>query len=113
MALLAVALAGYPVLLAFPPAPWHAAPLALLVFLGSTALFALAPLMQARLVALAPEDRAVALALSGAMALAGQGLGAALGGAVIASAGLAWTGAAGALLALAGVVAARAAFRGP
>jgi DHA1 family inner membrane transport protein len=113
MALLAVALAGYPVLLAFPAATWHAAPLALLVFLGSTSLFALAPLMQARLVALAPEDRAVALALSGAMALAGQGLGAALGGAVIASAGLAWTGAAGALLALAGVVAARAAFRAP
>jgi predicted MFS family arabinose efflux permease len=113
MALLAAALAGYPVLLAFPAATWHAAPLALLVFAGSAALFALAPLMQARLVALAPEDRAVALALSGAMALAGQGLGAALGGAVIASAGLAWTGAAGALLALAGVVAARAAFRKP
>jgi predicted MFS family arabinose efflux permease len=113
MALLAVALAGYPVLLAFPAATWHAAPLALLVFAGSAALFALAPLMQARLVALAPEDRAVALALSGAMALAGQGLGAALGGAVIASAGLAWTGAAGAVLALAGVFAARAAFRKP
>jgi len=111
MGLLAVALAGYPVLLAFPAATWHAAPLALLVFMGSTALFALAPLMQARLVSLAPEDRAVALALSGAMALAGQGLGAALGGVVIATAGLAWTGAAGAVLAFAGVFAARAAFR--
>lgn len=110
MGLLAAALAGYPLLLAFPAATWHAAPLALLVFMGSTALFALAPLMQARLVALAPEDRAVALALSGAMALAGQGLGAALGGAVIATVGLAWNGAAGAVLALGGVLAARAAF---
>jgi DHA1 family inner membrane transport protein len=111
MALLALALSGYPVLLAFPAAGWHAAPLALLVFMGSTALFALAPLMQARLMALAPQDRAVALALSGAVALAGQGLGAALGGAVIATAGLAWSGAAGALLALAGVAVAARAFR--
>jgi DHA1 family inner membrane transport protein len=111
MALLALALAGYPVLLAFPAAGWHAALLALLVFMGSTALFALAPLMQARLMTLAPQDRAVALALSGAVALAGQGLGAALGGAVIAAAGLAWSGAAGALLALGGVALAARAFR--
>lgn len=111
MALLALALAGYPLLLAFPAASWHAAPLALLVFAGSTALFALAPLMQARLMALAPEDRAVALALNGAVALAGQGLGAAVGGAVIAAAGLAWSGAAGSLLALAGVLVAWRAFR--
>jgi DHA1 family inner membrane transport protein len=113
MALLAVALAGYPVLLAFPPETWHAAPLALLVFTGSTALFALAPLMQTRLIALAPEDRALALALSGAVALGAQGLGAALGGVVIATAGLAWTGAAGSLLALAGIAIAWRAFRTP
>lgn len=110
MALLGAALAGYSLLLAFPAAGWHAAPLAALVFAGATALFALAPIMQARLVHLAPEDRAVALALNGAVALGGQGIGAAYGGAVIAAAGLAWTGLAGAMLALAGTALAWRAF---
>ncbi len=111
MLLLGAALAGYSLLLALPPALWHAAPLALCVFAGSTALFALAPIMQTRLIALAPEDRAVALALNGAVALGGQGIGAAYGGAVIATAGLAWTGLAGALLTLGGAALARRAFR--
>jgi DHA1 family inner membrane transport protein len=111
MLLLATALAGYSLLLHFPAAGWHAAPLALLVFSGSMALFAMAPIMQARLIALAPEDRAVALALNGAVALGGQGIGAAYGGAVIATAGLAWTGLAGCGLALAGALLAVRAFR--
>ena len=102
--LLSAALAAYSLLLAFPPAFWHAAPLALVVFTGSVALFALAPMWQARLVDLAPEDRAVALALSGSVALGGQGIGAAYGGAVIAMAGLAWCGLAGALVTLAGAL---------
>jgi predicted MFS family arabinose efflux permease len=110
MLLLAGALAGYSMLLAFPPAGWHAAPLALVVFAGSTSLFALAPIMQMRLVDLAPQDRAVALALNGAVALGGQGIGAAYGGAVIAAAGLAWTGLAGGVLALAGAALAWPAF---
>jgi DHA1 family inner membrane transport protein len=109
--LLAAALCGYSALLAFPPALWHAAPLALVVFAGSVALFALAPIVQTRLVMLAPEDRAIALALSGAIALAGQGIGAAYGGAIIAVAGLAWTGLAGAMLAVLGALAAVRAFR--
>jgi DHA1 family inner membrane transport protein len=109
--LLGLALLGYSLLLAFPPAGWHAVPLAALVFAGSVSLFALAPLMQTRLVVLAPEDRAVALALNGAVALGGQGLGAAYGGAVIALAGLAWTGLAGAVLALGGAWLAWRAFR--
>jgi DHA1 family inner membrane transport protein len=111
--LLAAALAGYSALLALPMAFWHAAPLALLVFTGAVALFALAPLVQARLLGLAPQDRAVALALNGALARAGQGLGAAYGGLVLSLAGLAWTGAAGAMLALAAAMLARRAFRGP
>ncbi|HEV7266542.1 MAG TPA: MFS transporter [Falsiroseomonas sp.] len=111
MLLLAAALGGYSLLLAFPPAGRHAVPLALVVFAGSTALFALAPIMQVRLVDLAPQDRAVALALNGAVALGGQGIGAAYGGAVIAAAGLAWTGVAGCVLALAGAVLATRAFR--
>jgi DHA1 family inner membrane transport protein len=102
MLLLAAALMGYSALLGLPAAFWHAAPLALCVFTGATALFAIAPIMQNRLVMLAPQDRAVVLALSGAVALGGQGLGAAYGGVVIAMAGLPWTGAAGALLAVLG-----------
>jgi predicted MFS family arabinose efflux permease len=109
--LLAVALAGYSVLLPLPQAGWHALPLALLVFASSGALFALAPLVQARLMGLAPQDRAVALALNGATTFAGQGTGAAYGGAVIAGAGLAWTGAAGAIAAAAGGLLAIRAFR--
>jgi predicted MFS family arabinose efflux permease len=112
MLLLATALVGYSVLMAFPAAGWHAAPLALCVFAGSIALFATAPIAQNRLVTLAPQDRAVALAMSGAVALGGQGLGAAYGGAVIAAAGLPWTGAAGALLAVLGACFAAKAFAG-
>jgi DHA1 family inner membrane transport protein len=108
--LLAAALLGYTLLLMLPPAGWHAAPLAALIFAGSLALFALAPLVQTRLVALAPEDRAVALALNGAVIFAGQGIGAAYGGAVIATAGLAWTGLAGSVLAVAGAALAWRAF---
>jgi DHA1 family inner membrane transport protein len=108
--LLGVALAGYSLLLLAPPALWHAAPLALLVFGGSMSLFALAPLVQARLISLAPEDRAVAIALNGAVVFAGQGSGAALGGAAIALSGLALNGSAGALLALAGAALAARAF---
>jgi DHA1 family inner membrane transport protein len=111
--LLAGALAGYSVLLGFTPEVWHAAPLALLVFGGAMALFALAPLVQARLIGMAPQDRAVALALNGATTFAGQGGGAAFGGAIIATAGLAWTGLAGAVLALAGAALAARAFAAP
>lgn len=109
--LLAAALAAYSLLLAAPPAAWHAMPLAVVVFAGAVPLFALAPIIQARLVRLAPEDRAVALALNGAVALGGQGIGAAYGGLVISAAGLAWTGAAGALLCLVATLLAARAFR--
>ncbi len=112
MLLLMAALASYSLLLAADAAAWHAAPLAVLVFAGSVALFAMAPLVQTRLVELAPADRAVALAMSGAVALAGQGLGAAYGGAVIAVAGLAFTGLAGALVAGLGIFVAWRAFGG-
>lgn len=108
--LLAAALLGYSALLFFPPAAWHAAPLAFCVLAGSVALFALAPITQVKLVALAPSDRAVALALMGAVTFAGQGAGAALGGATIATLGLAFTGLAGCVAALAGAWLARRAF---
>jgi DHA1 family inner membrane transport protein len=110
---LAAALVGYSLLLGLPPALWHAAPLSLLVFAGSASLFALAPLVQARLMGLAPQDRAVALALNGAVIFAGQGIGAAYGGAIIAGWGLGWTGLAGSMLALAGAALAVRAFARP
>ncbi len=109
--LLAAALVGYTALMLTPQAFWHAAPLALCVFAGSLALFALAPLVQTRLMHLAPQDRAVAIALNGATTFAGQGAGAAYGGIVIGAAGLPWTGAAGAMLAVAGAVLGLRAFR--
>ena len=112
-ALLAVALLGYTVLLILEAALWHAGVLAVLVFGSSFALFALAPLVQARLIGLAPQDRAVALALNGAVTFAGQGAGAAYGGAVIAFVGLAWAGLAGAMLAAGGAVLAVRAFKRP
>jgi DHA1 family inner membrane transport protein len=113
LALLAGALSLYSVLLAFPPAPWHAVPLAALVFTGAISLFALAPIAQARLMGLAPQDRAVALSLNAAMTFAGQGAGAAYGGLVTAGAGLAFNGLAGALAAAAAGVLALRAFRRP
>ncbi len=112
-ALLAVALLGYTVLLILEAALWHAGVLAVLVFGSSFALFALAPLVQARLIGLAPQDRAVALALNGAVTFAGQGAGAAYGGAVIAFIGLAWAGLAGAMLAAGGAILAVRAFKRP
>jgi len=112
-ALLAVALLGYTVLLILEAALWHAGVLAVLVFGSSFALFALAPLVQARLIGLAPQDRAVALALNGAVTFAGQGAGAAYGGAVIAFVGLAWAGLAGAMLAAGGAILAVRAFKRP
>jgi DHA1 family inner membrane transport protein len=60
--------------------------------------------VQAGLHAAAPaEARPVVLALNGSMVFAGQGLGAATGGLVIAAGGLAPLGLAAALLALGGV----------
>lgn len=111
LALLAGALSLYSALLAFPAAAWHVVPLAALVFTGAVSLFALAPIAQARLMGLAPQDRAVALSLNAAMTFAGQGAGAAYGGLVTAGAGLAFNGLAGGLAAAAAGVLALRAFR--
>jgi len=71
--------------------------------LGAAALFARAPVIQVRLVAAAPEKaRPVVLALNRSMVFLGQGLGAAVGGLVIAGPGLPWVGLAAACLALFG-----------
>jgi DHA1 family inner membrane transport protein len=63
---------------------------------GAASLFALGPIVQTQLIASAPRNQNVVLALNGSMVFLGQGLGAAMGGLVIAEAGLPWIGAAGA-----------------
>lgn len=93
--------------------PWDilaALPVHALTILASAAcLFAMGPLVQARLVACAPSASAVVLALNGSMIFLGQGVGAVLGGAAIAYLGLSFVGYAGALIAGLGIVAALAA----
>jgi len=104
------AMGGYSALLA-AQTPEHASLgqmaatglLALTIMAGAVAVFARAPIIQASLVAAVPEARAVALALNSSMVFVGQGLGAAIGGLVIAEAGVIWVGAAGAVLGLLGI----------
>ncbi len=70
--------------------------------LGAAALFLRTPVVQARLVAAAPAHRPVLVALNGSMVFAGQGLGAAMGGAGLSLFGPAALGLGGAAVALAG-----------
>ncbi|MCK8784056.1 MFS transporter [Roseomonas sp. NAR14] len=77
-----------------------------LVF-SSGSLFALAPLVQARLVGLAGEARGVALAFNAAALSLGQATGAALGGVALHLGGMPALGVAGAMVAACCLVAAR------
>jgi DHA1 family inner membrane transport protein len=81
--------------------------LSLAMLTGAGALFARTPVIQTRLVTAAPvAARPVVLALNGSMMFAGQGLGAAIGGAVIAGAGIGFAGyAAGAVAAVGALLA--------
>lgn len=108
----AAALGAYAALM-LPPGPDPAARTALLALVtaaSAAALFSRTPVIQARLVAAAPDARAVVLALNGSMIFLGQGVGAAVGGAAIAASGLEATGLVGAAVALLG---AALALRGP
>lgn len=81
------------------------AALGLAMAAGSAALFARTPVIQARLVAAAPpEARGVIVALNGSMVFAGQGLGAAIGGATIGLWGLPGLGLSAAAVALLGAL---------
>jgi len=68
---------------------------ALAILLTAGGLFALTPMIQARLVALAPDARGIVLAGASAASTLGQAAGAALGGAAIAGLGLVGIGVAG------------------
>lgn len=73
---------------------------ALIIFTGSAALFALAPIVQSALAEIAGPAATVAFALNGSVVFLGQGVGAVLGGGVMAQSGLTWTGLAGATVAI-------------
>ena len=80
------------------------AALSLAMVAGAAALFSRTPVIQTRLVAVAPsETRAVVLALNGSMVFFGQGLGAAIGGLAIDTGGLQVLGFTAAFVALAAV----------
>ncbi len=102
----ALALAAYSALMLAPIGPGILATalLAGATATGAATLFARTPVIQVRLVGASPEEaRPVVLALNGSMVFLGQGLGAAMGGLVIAGPGLPWVGIAAAGLALIGM----------
>ncbi|RKK02513.1 MFS transporter [Pseudoroseomonas wenyumeiae] len=76
---------------------------ALALLASSTAIFAMMPMIQARLVALAPDARSVVMAANASGISLGQASGAALGGLAIALAGLPGMSIAGALMACIGL----------
>jgi predicted MFS family arabinose efflux permease len=102
----AVALSAYSALMGLEAQrSWVIALLSLAMIVGAAALFARTPVIQTRLVAAAPVPaRPVILALNGSMMFAGQGLGAAIGGAVIAGAGIGIAGYAAGAVALVGAL---------
>jgi predicted MFS family arabinose efflux permease len=104
-ALVAVGQGLQAVLLAAPPDGW-AAVLAqgMLILLVSASLFAVSPIIQTRLIGLAPDARSTVLSFNAATFFLGQAAGAGLGGLAIALGGLPAIGLAGATAALAGLV---------
>ncbi|MEM6545061.1 MAG: MFS transporter [Pseudomonadota bacterium] len=78
--------------------------LLLVMALGSAALFAMSPVIQAQLAKTAGSSTTLAFAINGSMLYFGQGLGASIGGGVYAGVALAWVGAAGACVAIFGTL---------
>jgi predicted MFS family arabinose efflux permease len=82
------------------------------VFSSALALFAIMPIVQARLVSISPGAAAIVLAVNGSMNYLGQGLGAGLGGLAIRLFGLSSVALMGAALALGGLLLAASYRRG-
>ncbi len=78
--------------------------LLVIMSLGSAALFAMAPVVQTQLARTAGASATLAFAVNGSMLYFGQGLGASLGGSVLAASSIAWVGVAGAGVAALGVL---------
>ena len=71
---------------------------------ASAALFATSPIIQTQLAKSAGPSATIAFALNGSMIYFGQGIGASLGGSVSVASSIGWIGAAGSLLAMAGLL---------
>ena len=107
---MALTLLGYAPLVGGWATP--AAPLLVLVIVANaTILFALIPLVQARLALAAPQAGPVLFGLNGTMIYAGQGVGALLGGVATWAAGLPANGVMGAAVAMLGALLAARAIR--
>ncbi|EAQ03782.1 major facilitator family transporter [Pseudooceanicola batsensis HTCC2597] len=74
------------------------------MLIGSTSLFATAPIVQSRLAEAAGPAATLAFALNGSMVYLGQGMGVVLGGAMLSSVGLTYISTAGIALAATGLV---------
>lgn len=72
--------------------------------IGSAALLGVTTVAQARLAATSGAAATIAFALNSSMVYFGQGLGASLGGAITAFSTIAWVGAAGAIIAVLGIL---------
>ena len=94
---------------ATPGAPSTVAACAATLLVGSVAMFALVPVLQFRVVRAAGPEAPTALAFYFSFFYFGQGLGSAVGGLVVAVAGLAWLGLVAGLVLFAGAAVARAA----
>ena len=109
-AMSAVALVAFAFLVSTPVSqPWSTGGVMLALLLGSAAVFARTPLIQARIVAGPVGSRSVLLSLNGLMIFVGQGLGALLGGLALGRFGLASLGILSGGLALLGLAATLAA----
>lgn len=103
-AIMCLSLAAYWFVLS---APQHSVPMpamALLIFVGATALFALIPINLARLAATAGAAAPIAFALNGSLVSLGQGIGALWGGLLSDALGVAAIGPGGAAIALIGLI---------
>lgn len=96
--LLIVASINIVMLLLVPALPWSAAGGGALLFLWAANGWAVMVPQQARLVALAPADSQIMLALNASAVYVGGALGSAIGAVTVSRAGLWWTGPVGALV---------------
>jgi len=103
-AVMAVTLAVYTPLIAYPGDTPAMLVLALVVLVGAAALFTLMPVIQTRLAAAAPAAGPLLFGLNATMIFAGQGAGALIGGATTDLFGFAAIGVVGAAIAVLGIV---------
>ncbi|WP_376088301.1 MFS transporter [Roseomonas sp. CCTCC AB2023176] len=110
---LAACLLGFAALIAGWARGWAVPLLGLAILVNSATLFAMVPVLQNRLAAVAGAATPLAFALNGSLVSLGQGAGAAIGGGVKDSVGFAGAGLVGAAVVLAALLASRRVFAAP